>query len=65
MSFLEHQLNLVRDSFNRESKQFQYMMEHGGGVNNLHMYSTLHNLQWLYQRIAALEEANRLRKDKP
>jgi hypothetical protein len=39
--------------FNAKAENFITIMQHGGGVKNLHMLEAIQDLQWLYNKLGA------------
>lgn len=58
------QYKLTLRQFEEKSKELTYVIQFGGGIENLHMMDLLKDLQWLYLKAASLKmAANEIKVD--
>jgi hypothetical protein len=56
IKWVEDRALYFKQKFNEEAKNFSWLMEHGGGMDNIHMLDTIRRLHMLYLECAAHEE---------
>lgn len=59
VSFTKYRKEVLEAQFNENAKQFSWIMEHGGGMKNIHMLDIIRRLNFLYTDIAAHTDALR------